>query len=290
MQESSLEFIICLRCKSNLELEILKENYEIEEGFLICKNCNEKYPIIQRIPFLWENFSAYLTTRSNLGGELFLKCQSLKMKSFVKKSLSKINKNIEDRSIVEKRWARIYENSFDTEFYSIIKKQLDYISKQKLVLEHGCSIGNISKYLAQKHELVLGIDRSFYAISKAKKSKNKNLDFFVADSLQHPFGRQEFGLIVGLNLLEIIEPTKLLKVVSKQVKKGTIILSDPYDYERSSYSVKNQLDSKQLRKLLQKYGFKITPKTKKPNFIPWNLTINSRAQLQYKTDLIIARR
>ena len=212
------------------------------------------------------------------------------MKSFVKKSLSKIHKKVEDRSEIEKRWVKIYQNSKESKFYSKIKKQLDLIPKQKFVLEHGCSIGNISKHLAKKHETVFGIDRSFSAISEAKKIKNKNLDFFVADSLEHPFARQKFGLILGLNLLEIIEPQKFLKILSKQMKKGTILLSDPYDYERANYSVKNQLNETQIRRTLQKNGFKITHNTKKPSNIPWNLTLNPRAELQYKVDLIIAKK
>lgn len=290
MHDYSLAFLKCVRCSSNLEIEILKEKNEIEEGFLYCKNCKAKYPILQKIPILWDDFSAYLSSRRKLGGEFLIKSKSSKMKTFVKNSLSKIQKNIEDRSTIEKRWARIYQNSKNSKFYSIIKKQLDTIPKQKLVLEHGCSIGHISEHLAKKHETVFGIDRSFSAITIAKKIKNKNLDFFVADSLDYPFGRQKFSLILGLNLLEIIEPKKLLKVLSKQLRKGTILLSDPYDYERANYSVKNQLDAPQIRKSLEKIGFKITPKTKKPSFISWNLSINSRAQLQYKTDLIIARK
>lgn len=290
MYEFSLKFIRCVNCNSKLELEILKQQREIEEGFLLCQNCKAKYPIIQKIPILWNSFSAYLSTRTKLGGELFLKSQSKKMKSFIKKSLSQIHKNTEDRSLIEKRWARIYQNSINSKFYSIIRKNLDDIPKQNLVLEHGCSIGHISQHLSKKHEIVFGIDRSFSAISIAKKIKNKNLDFFVADSLDHPFGHQKFGLIVGLNLLEIIEPLNLLKVLSKQLKKGTILLSDPYDYERATYSVKNQLDSIQIRKTLQKIGFNIFPKTKKSSFIPWNLVINPRAQLHYNVDLITARR
>ena len=290
MHTSSLEYLKCVKCNSALELDILKETNEIEEGFLFCKNCQAKYPIIQKIPILWDDFSSYLSSKTKLGGEFLLKSKSVKMRTFVKKSLSKIHKKIEDRSEIEKRWARIYQNSKNSKFYLIIKKELDKIPKQKLVLEHGCSIGHISEHLAKKHELVFGIDRSFSAISIAKKRKIKNLDFFVADSLEHPFEGKNFGLIVGLNLLEIIEPTKLLKVLSKQIKNGTILFSDPYDYERANYSVKNQLDSSQIRKSLQKIGFKITSNTKKPSFIPWNLTLNSRAHLQYKTDLIIARR
>ena len=288
MHESSLKFIKCVKCKSKLQLEILKQKNEIEEGFLFCQNCKAKYPIILKIAILWADFSAYLSSRSKLGGELFLKSQTPKMKSFVKKTLSKIHKNVEDRSLIEKRWVGIYQSNKNSRFYTTIKKQLENIPRKNLVLENGCSIGQISEFLSKKHGNVFGIDRSFSAIIEAKKIKKENLDFFVADSLEHPFGRQKFGLVVGLNLLEIIEPSELLEVLSKQVTKGTILLSDPYDYERGNNSVKISLDSKEIRKSLQSLGFKISSNTKKPSFIPWSLKLNSRATLQYKEDLIIA--
>lgn len=51
---------------------------------------------------------------------------------------------------------------------AMIKDSLDKIPKSILVLEHGCSIGSVTKNLAQKHETVFGIDQSFFAISEAK--------------------------------------------------------------------------------------------------------------------------
>jgi uncharacterized protein YbaR (Trm112 family) len=53
MLESSVEFLICIRCDSKLELEIFRCNKEIEEGFLECSNCKLLFPIIDKIPILW---------------------------------------------------------------------------------------------------------------------------------------------------------------------------------------------------------------------------------------------
>jgi len=155
-------------------------------------------------------------------------------------------------------------------------------------LEHGCSIGYITKHLAVKHNTVFGIDQSFFAIMEAKQNNFKNLDFLVANSLNHPFGKNKFGLVVGLNLLELIEPLDLLNVLSKQAS-GMILISDPYDFERGINSVKQTVDSKSLRFELEKRGFVITKNTKKPKFLPWKLNINSRLNLQYKVDLIVAK-
>jgi hypothetical protein len=108
----------------------------------------------------------------------------------------------------------------------------------------------------------------------------------LADSLYHPF-RNNFDLIVALNVLELIEPVELLHVISKQSSRF-VLLSDPYDYERGEKSVKMKLDEKSIRKTLVKMGFELIFNTNKPSFIPWNLIVNSRLELLYKIDFILA--
>ena len=290
MHESSLELLHCVRCKNKLELENIEENKEIIEGFLICYSCSLTFPIISKTPILWDDFSAYLSPRVILGGQLLHNANSIKMKKFVKKSLSSIKKNIEDRTWIEKKWVDIYENNLNSRFYQIIKKIIKEIKKSEFVLEHGCSIGIISKILSQHNELVFGIDSSYSSIAFAKNSYYKNLDFFVADSLNHPFGNKKFGLVVALNLLDIIEPSKLLKIISQQVHQGSILISDPYDYERGVKSVKHPISEKKIRMILRNFDFKLSRNTSKPSYIPWNLKLNSRTILNYKVDVILGKK
>ena len=177
-----------MRCKAKLELEVFNETQEINEGFLFCKNCKLLYPIISKIPILRSDFVSYLSNRSKLGGKLYLKANHKEMKQFMKKSLSKLKK-LDDKSSIEERWAKIYMASKKAKFYSTIRKKLAKLPKSKVALEHGCSIGTISKFMAKNNDIVFGIDNSFSAISIAKKNKIKNLDYFVADSLEHPFAK-----------------------------------------------------------------------------------------------------
>ena len=96
--------------------------------------------------------------------------------------------------------------------------------------------------------------------------------------------------MIGLNILELMEPNILLKQIAKQISSGYIIISDPYDYERGINSVKQPMNELELRENLQKLKFQITNKTKKPAFIPWNLELHSRASLNYKVDVVIAKK
>ncbi len=212
------------------------------------------------------------------------------MKKFMKFSLSQTNQITDDRTALEERWSKIYQNNKSSKFYSIIKKNLNFITKSKLVLEYGCSIGIITSSLADCHEMVFGIDRSFSALRYAKKSSKNNLDYVVADSLSPVFGKLQFDLILALNILELVEPLDLLKQVSKQISSGYFVISDPYDFDRGKNSVKKPIDESILRTNLSNLGFKISTKTKNPSYIPWNLKLNPRATLNYKVDLIICKK
>ena len=288
MQQFSLEYLRCVNCNSKLELEEFEKSNEIKEGFLLCLNCDSRYPIISKIPILWSDFVSYLSNRAQLGGYLMNQAKNAKLKSFVKSSLKKINRQTTDVTPIEKRWVTTYKNSLKSKFYAQVKHLIKKLPKSDLVLEHGCSIGYVAHYLAQKHDTVFGIDQSFFAIIEAKKNNMKNLDCFVANSLRPPFGKTKFGLVIGLNVLELIEPIDFLKVISSQLR-GTLVISDPYDFERGKDSVKHRVDEKSFRVELKKLGFALAQNTEKPSFVPWKLNVNSRLSLNYKVDLIIAR-
>lgn len=289
MKEFSLKYLHCVKCNSKLELDVYSKESEIIEGMLECSKCHTMFPIIDKIPILWEDFSNYLANRRTLGGKLY-QLGSEKMKKFVKSSLGSITLKIEDRTNLEDRWAKIYHNSQRSKFYSIIKTELSKLPSSNLSLEYGCSIGTVTNFLSDCSKTVFGIDRSFSAIKMAQKNSSENMDYFVADLLTPIFDEQKFDLILSLNLLELVEPMEFLNHISSQLEKGCLIISDPYDYDRGTNSVKNPMDEKSLRQQLKNYGFKITKNTINPSRIPWNLKLNQRASLNYKVDLIVAKK
>ncbi|MDH3619123.1 MAG: methyltransferase type 11, partial [Nitrosopumilus sp.] len=68
MKEFSLDYLRCVNCGSKLEVDIFKKLQEIEEGILECKKCKSQYPIIEKIPILWDDFTNYISNRRMLGG------------------------------------------------------------------------------------------------------------------------------------------------------------------------------------------------------------------------------
>lgn len=289
MYKSSSKYLFCVKCNGRSALKVLKGKEDVEEGFLVCKNCSLTCPIINGIPILWNDFTNYLANRPSLGGHLLLCAKTTEMKSFIKYTLGKIHKNPNDVSIIEKRWCCIYLDNQRSRFYSKIKKQIT--KNHGIALEHGCSIGTMTRYLAKNYDFVFGIDKSYHAIFEAKKQALKNLDYVVADSLEHPFGRTKFDFILALNLFELVEPKKLLRLFARQLRKGGVLfLSDPYDYERGTRSVKEPLFADSLRHEIKKHGFVIDGKTKRPSFFSWDLRLYERANLHYDVDFVIAKK
>jgi uncharacterized protein YbaR (Trm112 family) len=283
------EYLRCINCKSDLSIESLISCEEIKEGFLNCVKCDHSYPVISSIPFMLDDFSLYLSIRMALGGQLMLMAKSPKMKSFVKNALVKIINASKDTSDLERNWTGIYKRSMGSKFYTYVKDSIQKLSRCDLVLEHGCSIGSVARESAKRSYRVFGIDKSFYGILEAKKRQSKNSDFMVADSLNPPFGNQKFDLVIALNLLDIVEPSELLEVVSHQTRRF-LVLSDPYDFEREKNSVKSKTSPEELRSHLRNAGFKLIQRTVHPSFIPWKLNVNSRLSLNYKVDLIVAQK
>jgi hypothetical protein len=241
------------------------------------------------IPILIDDLSSFFSIREKLGGYLMLKAKNKEVQFLIKNSLRGIKQIGEDLTDLEKNWVRIYKSSTDSTFYKTIKGIIDKLPVCNFVLEHGCSIGTTSEILAKHALTIFGIDKSFHALHDAKKRGIKNSDFFLADSLKHPFGDKKFEMVVALNLLELIEPVELIKIINGQTQTY-IILSDPYDFERGKGSVKIKLDARSVRSQFSHLGFQFLQKTAKPSFIPWKLYVNQRLGLHYKVDLIVAKR
>jgi uncharacterized protein YbaR (Trm112 family) len=287
LHKSSLPYIRCVKCGHSLELETFEAKNEIIEGLLSCVRCNGVYPIISSIPFLVEDLSLFFSIRAKLGGYILLNVKDKKIKSLIKKSLQEIKKVGDDITDLEKNWVGIYQKSRHSAFQIKVRHVIKKLPRCNFVVEHGCSIGTMSEIMARRHGRIFGIDKSFFALLETKKRKITNADFFLADSLSRPFGIMKFDVVVALNVLELIEPLQLLKIIKMQAKRF-VLLSDPYDYERGKSSVKVRLDEKSLRSKLKQSGFKLIDNTSKPSFISWKLDVNPRLELNYKVDMVLA--
>jgi SAM-dependent methyltransferase/uncharacterized protein YbaR (Trm112 family) len=294
--------------KMGLRLEsFLDVKDECIEGFLSCKSCNLKYPIIQGVPILLENFHEYARQRIITYGKWIINSKSSKLKSFLRSEGTKIrsptyNDRYEENSI----WYKSYLNTHqgypsDDRLLSLLKKQIkpDHIYKMLsnknlnlngVGLDIGCSFGSSTFELSKKLTYVFGVDLSFSFILEARKimnnKKSRNVEFIVADATNLPFESKFFQSIIALNIVDRIDLYKLISSVNSCIKNnGKLILIDPYHFVDNNG--KDQFDSIQIRKIIEEFGYRIN---NKEYYIPWIVKMNERSYLFYFVDFIIANR
>ena len=139
--------------------------------------------------------------------------------------------------------------------YSNYKKYsncLEFKENEK-VLEVGCGIGNLSRFLIQ--EISSGkltcIDVSKYSINKNKRSlkKFKNIEFVVEDILR--FKRENYFdiAVVHYILHDIPQKEKVIEVLRNCLKEnGRVYLREP---TRKNHGI----SSKEIKKLMGEGGF-----------------------------------
>ncbi len=294
--------------KMGLRLEsFLDVKDECIEGFLSCKVCNSKYPIIQGVPILLEDFHEYARQRIITYGKWIINSKSSKLKSFLRSEGAKIgsptyNDRYEENSI----WYKSYLNTHqgypsDDRLLSLLKKPIkpDHIYKMLsnknlnlngIGLDIGCSFGSSTFELSKKLTYVFGVDLSFSIILEARKimhiKKSRNVEFIVADAINLPFESKFFQSIIALNVVDRINLNKLISSVNSCIKKnGKLILIDPYHFVNNNDN--DKFDSIQIRKIVQKFGYKIN---NKEYYIPWIVKMNERSYLFYFVDFIIANK
>jgi SAM-dependent methyltransferase/uncharacterized protein YbaR (Trm112 family) len=294
--------------KAGLKLEsFLGTEDECIEGFLTCKICKSKYPIIQGVPILLENFHKYAGQRIITFGKWIVNCKSPEIKSFLKSEGAKICGHTCNDSYEENgSWYKSYLNTHngypsDDRLLSLLKKKIkpnhiykmltdEGLNLNGIGLDIGCSIGSSTFELSRKLSYVFGIDLSFSFILEARKivqkRKRRNMEFIVADAANLPFKSKFFHSIVALNVIDRLDFNKFIFSVNSSIQKnGKLILIDPYHFVDDNG--KDKFDAIQIRKKLEKFGYKIN---NEESYIPWIMKINERSYLFYFVDFIEAKK
>lgn len=302
-----------LRCVNNscknkkLKLESLRETGDdCIEGFLSCNICNSQFPIIQGVPIILQNFHNYARQRIMTYGKWIMNSKSSKLKEFLRSIGTKIhfptsNDPYEEYNSLYKAYLYNHHHyHFDDRLLSLFKRKIEpdhvyrMLGKKNLNLKGigldiGCSIGSSTFELAKRLPFVFGVDLSFSFILKARKimkdKMSNNIEFLVSDAISLPFESSYFQSIIALNLVDRVDPNKLIVSINRCIKdNGKLILIDPYHFVNNS---NDQFDSIQIRKIIEKFGYKISSNE---SYIPWIVKMNERAYLFYFVDFIVANK
>ncbi len=254
-----------------------------------------------------ENFHKYACQRIITFGKWIVNSKSPEIKSFLKSEGAKIrghtyNNCYEENGILYKSYLNTHNGyPSDDRLLSLFKKQIkpnhiykmltdEGLNLNGIGLDIGCSIGSSTFELSKKLTYVFGIDLSFSFILEARKimhhRKRRNMEFIVADATNLPFKSKFFHSIAALNVIDRLDFNKLIFSVNSSIKKnGKLILIDPYHFDDDNGY--DKFDSNQIRKILEKFRYKIN---NEESYIPWIMKINERSYLFYFVDFIEAKK
>lgn len=112
-----------------------------------------------------------------------------------------------------------------------VEKAKKYLNKSDRVLDYGCATGAVSFELSDCAKKIVGIDISPKMIEFAKKKlRKKNVEFIQA-SISDVRGK--FDVVVGFNILHLVEEEVIEKIGSLLPKRGLFISSTYCSGEKS---------------------------------------------------------
>jgi SAM-dependent methyltransferase len=146
----------------------------------------------------------------------------------------------------------------ETFYQTIISESLPYIRTGSSTCDIGCALGRLTFEWARTAKHSIGIDSSKQFIEFCTTiGQNKTLrfepaltchpEFVCADALTYPFKEKTFDFISCINVIDrVTDPQLLIDVLYNALTPGgTLVLSDPYDWELSPAPAKRRLHNMQ---------------------------------------------
>jgi len=149
------------------------------------------------------------------------------------------------------RW-RVSEEIRNCEHRQDVKIFEKYLMDCNVILEAGCGIGSVCRYLSMKTRgIVVGCDISLVGLRMAMAERSENTQYLRADVRRLPFRDKSFDAVLSLGVIEHMEdPTEPVAEIGRVLKGGGItFISTPNAYcyhHRITRFIKSRLGVWQL--------------------------------------------
>ena len=155
----------------------------------------------------------------------------------------------ETADFYDKRYERIQR-----EKYKAVAKYLP--ERAESILDLGCGTGMFLKELAERGELVIGVDSSMKMLSVARKRARKAVPI-CADADHLPFKDGSFDVVVSVTLLQNVPaPVTTMREIARVMKSGGVAIVT---------SLKRKHNPEQLREWATSAGLKPLLAEEMPN-------------------------
>ncbi|MBW1801742.1 MAG: methyltransferase domain-containing protein [Deltaproteobacteria bacterium] len=251
MKDFMIDILICPVClplEKQLRCEIMeKEDNDVLQGQLICKQCGTRFPVEEGTAIL-------LPDRNRKEKQSPSKYETVSVVSSYLWSHYADLWGDEDASTAYRDWADLFQNH------------------SGYFLDAGCAVGRFTFEMSQKCDLAIGIDNSLMFIHTArnlmhhgrmdisipeegsltvqktitphKPWQRDRTEFLVADVQAVPFPSGFFSSLSSLNIVDKVPlPLKHLREMNRvaRVKGGRFLISDPFSWSTEVAEEKNWL-------------------------------------------------
>jgi uncharacterized protein YbaR (Trm112 family)/SAM-dependent methyltransferase len=314
-----LELVVCPGCRTRAGDRIDVRTLDRDGDVLVCA-CGRRYPIIDGVPLLLADPTAYVRTELAPIVERDIAPDVAAVLAETGSDEDVYPRMLEHLSIyVDAHWGDRAEPPPEHAGFGIaaLVEKVAERSRERVpaAVELGCSVGRIASELARGADRVVGIDLHFGAVRRARRllageslaygrrmvgrhyatvharaTATANVAFICADALDPPLLPQMYQRVVALNLLDSVSsPRQLLAVIDNLCAPGgEILLASPYSWQSSVVDRREQFGAADPAAALigMLGGYRIEEQAE----VPWTLRRDARSSVAYRTHYLRARK
>ena len=318
-----MTLLVCPGCRTRSEGRLDLRTIERAGELYVCE-CGRRYPIVDGIPIVLPDPSAYFRTEIAVLLERDLPIEVAEVLVEHGPDDAPYPRLLEHLSIyLDAHWGDRAEPAVDFAAAALVDKLAERSSQRVgLAVELGCSVGRMAATLAAGADEVVALDLHFGALRRAKALlagasiaygrriagrhfapatasglRAPNVQLVCGDALDPPLVPGVYHRVVALNLLDsVARPRRLLQVLDALCAPGgELILASPYAWQSSVVHEDERLGERDpaahLGAILREgIGPGASYEVLDEADLGWTLRRDARSEVRYQTHYLRARK